>query len=102
VTSRDATLLCSLRHAAESLTTVIAALARAQSTEGQRGGGPSDASPYVLIPRAAEITGYSVRAIELKLKRGVWVEGKEWHKLPDGHRAIDMAGFRAWCEGPPR
>ena len=35
-------------------------------------------APYVLIPLAAEITGYSRRAIEEKIAKGIWVEGREW------------------------
>lgn len=31
-----------------------------------------------MIPKAAELTGYSRRAIELKIARGVWVEGEVW------------------------
>lgn len=53
---------------------------------------------YVLIPKAAELTGYSRRAIELKIARGQWVEGREWRKAPDGHRMINLEGVRRWVE----
>jgi hypothetical protein len=56
------------------------------------------AQMYVLIPKAAEITGYTPRAIELKIARGVWVEGREWVKAPDGHRMISLEGYRKWVE----
>jgi hypothetical protein len=56
-------------------------------------------APYVLIPKAAEFTGYSRRAIELKIARGVWVEGEVWRKAPDGHRQSSMEGYRRWVEG---
>ena len=56
------------------------------------------ASPYVLIPRAAQLTGYSIRAIELKIYKGEWVEGREWRKSPDGRRQISMEGFARWVE----
>ena len=55
-------------------------------------------APYVLIPLAAEITGYSRRAIEEKIAKGIWVEGREWIKAPDGHRMVSMSGFKAWVE----
>lgn len=55
-------------------------------------------APYVLIPKAAELTGYSKRAIELKIARGQWVEGREWIKGPDGHRLISLKGYAAWAE----
>ena len=54
--------------------------------------------PYVLIPKAAELTGYSPRAIELKIKRGIWREGLEWRKAPDGHRMISLEGVKRWVE----
>ena len=56
------------------------------------------AAPYVLIPRAAEITGYSAKAIERKIERGQWREGLEWVKAPDGHRLISIEGYKKWAE----
>jgi hypothetical protein len=53
---------------------------------------------YVLIAKAAEMTGYSRRAIELKIARGQWREGIEWRKAPDGHRMISLEGVRRWVE----
>ena len=53
-------------------------------------------SPFVLIPRAAEITGYSVRAIELKIEKGQWVLGREYVVAPDGRRLISMKGYEQW------
>ena len=50
------------------------------------------------IPRPAELTGYSVKAIERKIEGGLWVEGREWRKAPDGRRLIDMRGYDAWVE----
>jgi hypothetical protein len=55
-------------------------------------------SPYVVIEKAAELTGYTRRAIEDKIARGVWIEGKEWLKAPDGRRLISMKGFAQWVE----
>ena len=56
------------------------------------------AVPYVLIPKAAELTGYTRRAIEDKIAKGVWVEGREWVKAPDGHRLISIKGYQSWVE----
>jgi hypothetical protein len=53
---------------------------------------------YVLIARAAELTGYSKRAIVEKIAKGVWREGLEWRKAPDGHRMIDLKGVMRWVE----
>jgi hypothetical protein len=56
---------------------------------------------YVLIPKAAELTGYSPKAIERKIERGQWREGLEWVKAPDGRRMISMEGVRKWVERGP-
>lgn len=52
----------------------------------------------VLIVRAAELTGYSVKAIRCKIDTGVWVENREWFRAPDGRRLVSLAGYRAWTE----
>ena len=53
---------------------------------------------YVLIERASELTGYSVKAIEQKIDTGVWQEGSVWMKAPDGRRHIIMGGYNKWVE----
>lgn len=53
---------------------------------------------YVLLPVANAITGYSVKAMERKIERGDWPEGKLWRRAPDGHILIDMMGFQRWVE----
>jgi hypothetical protein len=50
----------------------------------------------VLIPRAAELTGYSVPAIERKIERGQWRKGIEYMIAPDGHRMISLKAIDAW------
>jgi hypothetical protein len=54
--------------------------------------------PYVLIDKAAELIGYSRSAIEAKIARGQWVEGRQWVKAPDGHRMISLKGVQQWVE----
>ncbi len=54
--------------------------------------------PHVLVPRYAELTGYTVRAIEEKIAKGVWRQGVEWFKAPDGHRLISIEGVAKWVE----
>lgn len=56
----------------------------------------NESPSYVLIPRAAELTGYTRKAIERKIERGVWLQGEVWIKAPDGHRMIDMKGYERW------
>lgn len=62
---------------------------------------PPPASPtrYVLLALAALVTGYSVKAMERKIERGDWVEGKVWRRAPDGRILIDLLGYQKWVEG---
>src|SRR6266404_3162872 len=55
---------------------------------------------YVLLPLANLLTGYSVKAMERKIERGDWQEGKVWRRAPDGHIVIDVLGYQRWVEGP--
>jgi hypothetical protein len=48
---------------------------------------------FVTIPLAELLTGYTTAAIETKIARGVWVEGREWRRAPDGRVLIDMRGY---------
>jgi hypothetical protein len=56
-------------------------------------------SRYVLLPLAHVLTGYSVKAIQRKIERGDWPEGKVWRHAPDGHIVLDMTGYERWVEG---
>jgi hypothetical protein len=55
---------------------------------------------YVLLPLAQLLTGYSVKAMQRKIERGDWQEGKVWKHAPDGHIVIDMVGYHKWVENP--
>jgi hypothetical protein len=54
---------------------------------------------YVLLPLANLLTGYSVKAMERKIERGDWQEGKVWKRAPDGRVVIDVLGYQRWVEG---
>jgi hypothetical protein len=54
----------------------------------------------VLLPLANLLTGYSVKAMERKIERGDWKEGKVWRRAPDGRILIDVLGYQRWVEGP--
>lgn len=56
----------------------------------------------VRIPRFAEITGYTAKAVERKIESGKWLEGFEWVKSPDGERLIYLPGYERWVRGLPR
>lgn len=53
---------------------------------------------YVTIDEAARRTGYTVDAINGKIDKGVWKEGREWRMAPDGRRLVDRDGYEAWVE----
>ena len=54
---------------------------------------------YILLPAPHAITGYTVKAIQCKIHRGEWPEGKVWRRAPDGHIVIDVPGYYRWVEG---
>jgi hypothetical protein len=54
---------------------------------------------WVTIKKAAELSGYSAKAIEHKRERGVWVQGDIWIKAPDGRIPISIEGIERWAEG---
>jgi hypothetical protein len=54
---------------------------------------------YVLLPLAEAITGYTVKAIERKIERGDWIEGKVWIRAPDGRILLNIPGYERWVEG---
>lgn len=54
---------------------------------------------YVRIPVFCAITGYTERAVENKMREGVWREGQEYRRAPDGHILIDLHAYYRWVEG---
>ncbi|MEJ5149725.1 excisionase family protein [Comamonas sp. MYb396] len=50
---------------------------------------------FVTIKLAASITGLTVKAIERKIARGVWLLGKHYKKA-DGGIFIDMKEIEQW------
>lgn len=53
----------------------------------------------VLIKKFCELTGYTEKAVEMKIERGQWRIGQVLRKAPDGHIMIDMERYYAWVEG---
>ena len=54
------------------------------------------------IPLFCQESGYSEKAVARKIEDGVWVEGREYVRAPDGRLLIDMDGFEKWALGEPR
>jgi len=57
---------------------------------------------YVLLPKFEELTGYTVKAIESKIDKGIWREGKEFRRAPDGRILVDLEGYQRWVEDQKR
>lgn len=55
-------------------------------------------APYVTVDKAAELTGYTARAINTKIDAGVWRFGDVWTYAPDGRRLILIDGYCRWVE----
>lgn len=49
------------------------------------------------IPLFCQETGYSEKAVARKIEDGVWVEGREYVRAPDGRRLIDTEAYEAWA-----
>lgn len=83
------------------------ALARALRAGAQWSEAPAIALPpqvvgsarYVTVDLAARLTGYTAKAIRRKIGDGIWREGREWRKAPDGRVLISLDGYTRWVEG---
>ena len=60
---------------------------------------PITPARYVLLHLAERMTGYTVKAMQRKIERGDWVEGKVWVRAPDGRLLVDMVGYHKWVDG---
>lgn len=56
---------------------------------------------YVTIPKFATESGYTEGAIRSKIRDGIWREGREWKRAPDGRVLIDVDGYHRWVETGP-
>lgn len=56
----------------------------------------------VTIELFAKITGFTVKAVERMIESGTWVEGKEYHRSPNGRRLVSLPGYRAWVRNGRR
>jgi hypothetical protein len=54
---------------------------------------------WVTIKKAAELSGYSEKAIRNKMQAGVWLKDVIWVKAPDGRILISPDAIDEWAEG---
>ena len=56
-------------------------------------------SKRVTLDLAAAMTGLTRKAMERKIERGDWLQGREYHRAPDGRIFVDMPGYERWVTG---
>jgi hypothetical protein len=56
---------------------------------------------YALIHKFCAESGYSEKAVRRKIEAGVWLEGRQWRRAPDGHIMIDRDEVSASPNGAP-
>jgi hypothetical protein len=52
---------------------------------------------YVTIKLASQLIGLTVKAIESKIARGTWIEGRQFRRQ-DGNIYVDLRGVEQWVE----
>lgn len=62
---------------------------------------PVEPARYVLIAKFEQLTGYTQKAVRMKIAEGKWVEGLEYKRAPDGHVLVDLQGYYRWVEKGP-
>lgn len=56
---------------------------------------------YLTIAKFAAESGYTENAIRTKIRDGIWREGQEWKRAPDGRVLVDVDGYHRWVETGP-
>lgn len=56
-------------------------------------------TPHMRVSKFCELTGWSDKAVRRKIEDGVWLEGKEYFRAPDGTVSIHIEGYNRWVEG---
>ena len=54
----------------------------------------------VSVELAARLDDYIPKAIERKIERGDWTEGREYRRAPDGRLLVDIDGYERLVERP--
>ncbi|HKX40900.1 MAG TPA: excisionase [Burkholderiaceae bacterium] len=53
---------------------------------------------YITVKLAAAVYGMTEKAIRRRMEEGVWLEGREWRRAPDGRLYVIPRGVDAWIE----
>lgn len=54
---------------------------------------------FVTIGKFSEVTGYTEEAVRSKIKRGDWLEGREFLVAPDRRNLMDLEAYEKWVLG---
>lgn len=54
---------------------------------------------HITIDAFCERTGYTRKAVERKIQDGVWLQGHEYVRAPDGRVLISIKGYHKWAVG---
>lgn len=54
---------------------------------------------WVLINKVIELIGYTDDAIRAKIKKGVWLQGIHWKRVPDNRLFFNLEAIQKWVEG---
>lgn len=57
---------------------------------------PAPLAETATIPLAAVALGLTEKAIRRKIEEGVWIQGRHYHRAPDGKLYIDIPGVTRW------
>ncbi len=53
-------------------------------------------SRFVTVELAATVIGLTAKAIRRKIEDGMWAEGIQYRRAPDGRVYVDLRKFEAW------
>ncbi len=57
---------------------------------------PSMRVRFVLLAMFCALVGYTEKAARRKIEEGVWTQGREYRKAPDGRVLVDLEAFERW------
>jgi len=50
------------------------------------------------LPVFCQLTGYTEKAVRRKIESGIWIQGLQYRKAPDGHITMDIEEYYKWVE----
>lgn len=50
----------------------------------------------IRIKKFCEETGWSEKAVRCMIEKGVWIDGREYTRMPNRRIIISIKGYEAW------